>query len=94
MKKKINFIKNEEQLKMLNDALDMRTLRNINEIIEDVRLQNEYTMKYDCKLYLGLIDEQKERYIKISAITKTIIKLQNELEEELERAKAYIIARK
>ena len=94
MEKKINFIKNEEQLKMLNDALDMRTLRNINEIIEDVRLQNEYTMKYDCKLYLGLIDDQKERYIKINAITKTLIKLQNELEEELERAKAYIIARK
>lgn len=91
---KIKFIKSEEEMKIFKDAIKMRTIRNINEILEDIRLQKKYTKNYPNKLHLGLIDDQREKYKEIVKLTIHITGLQNELEKKLKEAKEYIICSK
>lgn len=92
--RKIKFINNEEEMKIFKDAMDMSTIRNINNILEDVTLQKKYTKKYPNKLYLGLIDAQRKKYEEIVKLTIHITGLQNELEKKLKEAKEYIICSK
>lgn len=86
----IKFNEDAEMQQIKKDAIKFRTIRNINRIIAEVKIQKKYTNLYSVDLILGMLNDQRDRYDKIVKISEEIINLHNKLIDELYNAKEYI----